>query len=134
MTKQETFDIVARHLLTQNAKAGYADPDEPSRFRCAYRGEGGLKCAIGVLIPDEKYDPDFDAGCWSACSDRVGSVLFSLGHDPEFCASLQNIHDNRAPEEWAQELKDRGCRYGVSPAVVDEVLREREAKTAGDPA
>ena len=27
---------------------------------CRYRGENGKKCAIGVLIPDEVYQPQFD--------------------------------------------------------------------------
>lgn len=53
MTNQEIFDKVVNHLLTQNEKA-------MTKFRCQYRTEDGLKCAIGCLIPDEKYRREFD--------------------------------------------------------------------------
>ncbi len=47
MTKQEIFDKVATHLLTQNEKA------LNSVGGCVYRTDKGLKCAVGCLIPVE---------------------------------------------------------------------------------
>lgn len=50
MTNQEIFDTVATHLLRQNARS--MGPRTDPRFGtlsrgCAYRGDGGLRCAIG---------------------------------------------------------------------------------------
>ena len=50
-TSQEVFDVVAKHLLTQNAKS----MDDPWDEMCAYRGENGRRCAVGALIPDDLY-------------------------------------------------------------------------------
>ena len=46
MNRQEVFDKVAIHLLTQNAKA------LNSGGLCVYKTPNGLRCAVGCLIPD----------------------------------------------------------------------------------
>ena len=46
MTEQEAFTKVRDHLLRQKEKCIV-------NGLCAYRGENGLKCAIGALISDE---------------------------------------------------------------------------------
>ena len=51
----EQFDLVAKHLLTQGSQSLAADGRS-----CMYRGENGTKCAIGVVIADEFYDPSFE--------------------------------------------------------------------------
>ena len=53
MDNQQAFDTVARHLLTQGCKS-------IGPHGCAYRGEGGKKCAIGALIPDDLYNRSFE--------------------------------------------------------------------------
>lgn len=61
MTPQEVFDTVCAHLAQQGRRSvDHKDDGDGYYFarpRCAYRGLGGLKCAIGCLIPDEEYDP-----------------------------------------------------------------------------
>lgn len=54
MNRQEVFDKVVNHLLTQNQKS----IDESSQ--CMYRGINGLMCAVGCLIPDEFYNKDLE--------------------------------------------------------------------------
>lgn len=49
MSPQAMFNHVYTHLWWQNRQATGED-----RF-CAYRGKGGTMCAIGCLIPDDKY-------------------------------------------------------------------------------
>ena len=49
-TDQEIFNKVAAHLIKQGRQA-------KANFSCLYRAPDGCKCAIGVLIPDDKYDP-----------------------------------------------------------------------------
>jgi len=57
MNKQEFFDKVARHLLTQNAKSIEAFE---RNAKCLYRGPNGMKCVAGCLIPDELYSENFE--------------------------------------------------------------------------
>jgi hypothetical protein len=133
VTKQETFDIVARHLLTQNAKAwGHYSSDLGPTNGCVYRDADGRKCAAGCLIPDDVYHPGLEG---EIADGRVVSAILAVeGHNPALVRELQFLHDEFVPEDWAAQLRATAGHEGLSPAVVDEVLREREAKAAGDPA
>lgn len=51
MNNQEAFDLMVNHLITQ----GRAAADDNGE--CLYRGPEGTKCAVGILIPDDKYTP-----------------------------------------------------------------------------
>lgn len=52
MTNQEAFDKVWHHFVVeQNPKSW----DE--KGICKYRGPNGTKCAAGIFISDEVYDP-----------------------------------------------------------------------------
>lgn len=53
MNKQEAFDIIVPKLYEQ----GEASKDG---ITCKYRNSFGYKCAIGHLIPDEFYSPEFE--------------------------------------------------------------------------
>lgn len=55
LTLKQGFDIVKKHLLTQNKQSV-----EEFSGKCRYRGGEGLKCAIGCLIPDDMYKPEFE--------------------------------------------------------------------------
>ncbi len=52
-TKQEIFDIAARGVIGQR---GFSVREDGT---CRYRAHG-MKCAVGHMIPDEDYDPNFD--------------------------------------------------------------------------
>jgi hypothetical protein len=133
VTKQETFDIVARHLLTQNAKAwGPYDSDIGPTQGCVYRDADGRKCAAGCLIPDDVYRPRLEGEI--ADGQVMRAILIDHGHEPGFVRSLQHVHDDYVAEEWPHKLRIMADRNGLSSEVVDEVLRDREAKAAGDPA
>jgi hypothetical protein len=133
VTKQETFDIVARHLLTQNAKAWgqyTCSVGEPTNG-CVYRDADGRKCAAGCLIPDDVYSPSLEG---ELADGRVmRAILIDHGHEPGFVRALQFVHDDYVTDDWPHRLRHTADLHGLSAAVVDEVLREREAKTAGDP-
>lgn len=102
-TKQETFDIVAKHLLTQNeqARAMVANSTMVMIEGCAYRGKNGTKCAAGCLIPDELYSPKIEGKC-STHSD-VKELL--KDHNTMLVSSLQNIHDTYSVESWKKKLQ-----------------------------
>lgn len=52
ITKQQIFTKVKAHLLQQGKQS--MRQTKPVQI-CAYRGDEGLKCAIGCLIPDNEY-------------------------------------------------------------------------------
>lgn len=82
--------------------------------RCRYRGDNGTKCAVGHLIPDDKYSPSFEG---HPCVDGpVADLLVSLGYDPDFCDELRNVHDNSPAERWSEWFGNIASRYGLSYA------------------
>ena len=102
MNRQEVFNRVYKHLLTQGVKAEV-------RGGSRYRAPGGLKCAIGILIPDELYTPDLEDKTPTAAVVHV-VLEKALGEslsteDVQFLNDLQIIHDLTPPEDWEAELK-----------------------------
>ena len=108
-TRQEIFDICAVHLLTQNEKAfGYT---EGLSYECNYR-YGKLKCAIGALIPDDKYTPNLEG---KAVYDDTVRIAANIGSgDLSFADKLQIIHDNGAPEYWYRDLQNLAVEYNLN--------------------
>jgi hypothetical protein len=101
MTEQEVFDKVAEHLLTQNAQSLGPSSTKPNGM-CAYRGNNGLMCAAGCLIPDDKYKTKMEEFGWDVLvkSGRVPSSNFEM-----LIVRLQNLHDNFPVVEWKKKLK-----------------------------
>lgn len=84
MTNQETFDRVAEHLLKQDAKS-------LRHGACAYRGDAGLKCAVGCLISDEDYEYGIEGcGVWST---RLLEWCHRNGYSAALLSHLQQVHD-----------------------------------------
>jgi hypothetical protein len=99
MNKQEIFNKVSAHLLRQGE--GSLLPDGG----CAYRGEHGLKCAIGVLIPDELYTPEIeDKDVHGLPSGLLESLGFFGEDELTFLSGLQKIHDRFPPILWGTRL------------------------------
>lgn len=95
---QEIFDTVCTQLAAQGGpsmkfiKTTY---DTNGSVSCAYRGENGRMCAMGVLIKDEEYDPKFEGKtAFKVMSildlEKVGSIR------KEFIDELQSAHDYAA--------------------------------------
>ncbi len=115
--KQRAYDRVKDHLLTQNAKSLEGEAgDYP---RCAYRGDKGMRCAIGALIDDEHYDPSIEKK--SVRNPAVMSALAkSLGVDVddidlEFFAHMQGTHDGVNVVEWKDSLEYFARKTGLRP-------------------
>lgn len=93
-TAQEVFDHVVNHFRRQGRPAIHPlwAPDSDAYARCVYRTADGNKCAVGCLIPDEKYDPSFEGQ-----SVYEPKVLAATGLAREFLpllSSLQTAHDD----------------------------------------
>jgi hypothetical protein len=91
-TAQGMYDTVARHLFTQGRPA-LDQTARPGEATCVYRGAEGTKCAIGVLIPDNRYDEGLEGS--NAYNNHV---LAAVGLDrdsdlTELAWDLQQAHD-----------------------------------------
>lgn len=117
MNKQEVFDKIATHLLTQKRQAF----DEKTNG-CVYRAPNGDKCAIGCLIPDEFYFSAFEQLFVEDLATAYPSLLSSigLGEIPvTFLEDLQCIHDNGRPENWFVCLDAFALREKLSTDCLD---------------
>lgn len=111
-TRQEAFDIIYAHALSMKEKSTFSDKNGV----CAYRGQGGNKCFIGVLIPDEEYKESFERrGVAQQSEDGTFVILSAAGlseEDLAFACELQDIHDLNTKDSWAWFLaafaKDHG--------------------------
>lgn len=125
MRPQEIFETVATHLFKQG---------EPAKAEagCLYRGPNGTMCAVGVLIPDDMYDPMLD--------DTKGfdsTTIVDIIHDekrsifvPEYMkdneyllSGLQSVHDSdeswESTENMQSALKRVANRYRLDMSVVN---------------
>lgn len=118
LTRQEMFDKVATHLLTQMERS------VEGRL-CRYR-LGTLKCAIGALIPDDKYLRRFEDVAIDGFSQEallLRNVAGISDDDAKFARRLQRVHDNHRPEEWASELHLFAADYHLSTDVITNFSR-----------
>jgi hypothetical protein len=98
INKQEIFDRVAEHLISQNHKA-------KSKYgNCMYYS-GEYKCAAGCLIPEKDYKLTFEG---KGIDTLIEKKLYF--HDwpvqsQDLIRKLQNIHDNFEPKLWDSTLK-----------------------------
>lgn len=102
--KQEIFNEVFLAAAAQGFRPSYWDDDQNT---CAYRGRGataGCKCNIGFLIPDDRYDPEFEGSnldepavfASTTVNDRIIERNFDAEDRDEikyFLCDLQNAHD-----------------------------------------
>jgi hypothetical protein len=123
MTLQQIFSRVREHLLTQKQKSLSVNDSTA----CAYRGHGGLSCAVGCLIPDEYYTPEIEGlaiePSWSAPAAAVRRLrrILRLSGIPvrnaqalRLLQELQVVHDECDPDRWAAHLKEIGQKFDLA--------------------
>ena len=105
MNAQEIFDTVAKHLFAQGHRA-VGDDGASAREVCLYRAPNGDKCAFGVLIPNECYDPLMENHTarqviygW-ACLEQFEDHVNLIG-------AMQRLHDAEYAWFSGERLKDR---------------------------
>lgn len=111
---QTVFHRVAQHLLAQGKRS-------ENNKGCLYRGPDGLKCAIGVLIPDELYKRGLENT--PADDPAVLEVLEEAGvltlggpytnRLVNLLRQLQLVHDDTQPENWPARLETIAKEYDI---------------------
>lgn len=105
MDTQTVVDKVLKHLWDQGECS-----QDLRKLGCLYRGHGGTKCAIGILIPDDIYSPDMEGlSFYKLCQhyDAVANLpeiqaIKQVGH------ILQRLHDELSGvPDFRQTLKRR---------------------------
>lgn len=142
MNKQEIFDKVTVHLLTQKKKAQRVNnlslfvsvnPESPI---CTYRSPEGLRCAIGCLIPDELYDPVIegislnivtiseDTGTeQESGANKLLEILSIIGierNNLKFLRDLQDVHDGSGVGDWKVILRCVANEYGCKTNILEQ--------------
>jgi hypothetical protein len=81
----------------------------------AYRAADGRPCFIGMLIPDDLYDPALEGyGIGDEDDDATLNAAGIAREDVDFFVQMQRIHDNRAVHKWPRELRDLAGRFGLT--------------------
>lgn len=108
MTNQRAFNKAGRHLLKQNKRSVMKRAHRTVKPMCAYRGRGGLMCAVGVLIPDDEYRPSMEGA-------PIGEVECRVNDEVDECLLeyLQILHDATHPNGWAKGLKKIASDFGL---------------------
>jgi hypothetical protein len=116
-TRQEIFDYVVQRLLQQGKRSMTGEEG------CKYRGDGGTRCALGWLIPDDLYRPEMDD---FHCSWNVQDLLrhgipaiTALGNDLAY--KMQRAHDHASDHipglfktTLLENMKDVALRHNLA--------------------
>lgn len=125
MTKQQIFNKVAKHLLTQKkpAKDGM----------CSLITSRGLRCSVGALLPAptaQRLERDLEVtSVGHLANDKVASKLLGLKIKGrlDFLSDLQSIHDTGAtigviasdvPEYWKSELMELAKEHHLNRSIL----------------
>lgn len=114
LTKQEAFNLVWERAKDPRRSMGSSTVADQSF--CAYRGSHGVKCFVGVLIPDEEYHPCMEGERASYLLTN-GNLPPSLDPaDVEFYDTMQRVHDDfeTPPSQWHDLLRIVAAEYNLT--------------------
>lgn len=123
MKAQEIFDTVARHLFKQGHRAMkiMTVGGDISKGQCAYRGDNGDMCAVGILIGDDLYDPEMEGSSIDAVVSLLNPAPLWMENNLPLLESLQAAHDCEI--SW----KNSAIMRAVLWSVADEFGLETKA-------
>lgn len=104
----DIFNIIKEGLLKQNDRSEILNP-ESGTYSCAYHGEGGKKCAVGMIIDNGNYSPKLEfkpvtnskVNLAIQNSNPYWKILYS---GEQMLLELQNMHDGQYPGAWADYM------------------------------
>jgi hypothetical protein len=114
---EQVYNTVVKHLKAGGKRSVR---DYNTMNICSYRGDDGAKCFVGLMIPDDKYHPEFERGMSARAmvENKIieGSVDFGYA-----LSDLQELHDN--PLYWNEDGSFNGYDsldnwYSVNRSVV----------------
>jgi hypothetical protein len=117
-TTRDLINYVRNHLVAQGERCAN------ERGNCLYKF-GTKSCAIGCLIDDDLYRPDFEGNSVMHCNVEMAvSVTHRIALSDEqlrVLRKLQYIHDERDPKHWGTFI----ARYvnSLELSVLDEPLK-----------
>lgn len=118
-SKQAVFDQVTWHLVTQNEvsthDAGHGEP--------AYRGDNGLKCAVGCLISDEEYTPVMEGEDWDDLCQDLG---IEPNNKTKLIRDLQEVHDDNPADGWPEMLWFVARNHGLDNSMIYKAMSHRD--------
>ena len=106
MTNQEAFDIMVTHLRKQGCKS-----EDEQHETCLYRGPNGLKCAVGALIPDEEYKPEWDEK--GTAAGRLDCAALR-GIEGGLLYAMQQAHDHSPVRWWEEKFQEIADTYHLT--------------------
>lgn len=123
-TLQEAFDTMLFHIRAQGYQRAVNE-----KGHCQYRANG-KKCAVGALIPDDRYTSDLDTGYngggYPVQTAAVADTLASAGWrvDPQALKmydQAQMCHDNAldpncggSPDNFERRMRALAARYNLT--------------------
>lgn len=124
ISMQDYFDETIRHLVEQGERS-YDRKNE----QCSYLNQEGLKCAVGIHIPDG-HDAQYETGDvyeLEEYSDLAGAAWPDSDKGLLLAYELQKLHDWKA--NWHQEKGFIGweaakCivdQFALSDAIIQEL-------------
>lgn len=138
LTRQEMFDKVVEGLASQDFQQSvsvYRINDEGDvDFGCVYRGENGLKCAAGWLIPDELYDPNMENRLATGIIKQYPQCneYLECSDDDRFdklVNELQGAHDDSSnPSKMINNLRRVAASANLNTKKLDEAEKALEVK------
>ncbi len=98
LTNQEVFNRVWQNFVVEKAPQSKSEG-----YYCLYRGPDGKKCAAGLLIPDELYQPGFEKRRFSTLPYNITGLVLS----PDFVDYVQQAHDDPQESTFSTDIEAR---------------------------
>jgi hypothetical protein len=135
LTRQQIFDKITKHMLTQRAKAKRTKPTST----CVMYSENGLRCAVGCLVPKKVYqkNEDLRSAILNSMSHTgqtnriepelvkhgIGEKLneYGLFQDKDFVGfllDLQGVHDGHRVKDWPKMLRAVAKNHNLDEKAV----------------
>lgn len=101
LTRQQCADGIYTHFVVNKSPFAYSN----EHSLCRYRTETGAKCAVGCLIPDEKYDSSLEQRNIINLHNNKHSTVLDMFNvlDLGFLSDCQDWHDDIARNLFPSE-------------------------------
>ena len=117
-TEQQVFDQVAKHLLTQNAKA--LAWSGGCQYRLLLDDGTVLKCAVGCLIADNEYGSKIEGELYG--SNEFNEFFGFKDEVPHFflLRRFQSLHDSYDVSTWKERLEQIALDFNLNTDILEE--------------